>query len=354
MNPPIDILVAMSGGVDSAVAAAILKREGRRVCAVHFLLPGPETGRDALVTKTRRICGHLGIPLVLRDVRQAFDREVITPFRAAYLNGVTPNPCVLCNERVKFPQLADEANRMGAPSIATGHYSVLALETGRPRLRRGADPGKEQSYFLHRLSAAVLARTRFPLGRMTKAEVEREAVRLGLPVQPGQESQEICFLGGADYRHLIQEGNACADVPGRIVDSRGAGVGTHSGAYRYTIGQRHGLGIASPRPYYVLEIRAKQNEVVVGRREDLYSSRVAAEDFVWTGGIEPIKGAIEVLAQIRYRHKAARAVFEMTGSNRVSLTFHEPQWAVTPGQALVCYDRETVLGGGWIVRSSHS
>ncbi|VBB46957.1 tRNA-specific 2-thiouridylase MnmA [uncultured Desulfatiglans sp.] len=354
MNPPIDILVAVSGGVDSAVAAALLKREGRRICAVHFLLPGPETAREALIAKTRRICGHLGIPLVLRDVREAFDREVITPFRAAYLGGLTPNPCVLCNERVKFPQLVDEADRMGAPSIATGHYAVLTAEDGRPRLGRGADPGKEQSYFLHRLSAAILARTRFPLGRMMKAEVEREAVRLGLPVEPGHESQEICFLGGEDYRHLIQEGNGRTAAPGRIIDIRGAFVGAHSGAYRYTIGQRHGLGIASPRPYYVLEIRAQQNEVVVGRREDLYSSNGVAEDFVWKGGIKPIQGKIEVLAQIRYRHKAAPAVLEMTGSKRVSLTFREPQWAVTPGQALVCYDGETVLGGGWIVRPPQS
>lgn len=354
MNPSADILVAVSGGIDSALTAAILKREGRRVCGVHFLLPGRENLREALIAKTRRICEHLGIPLLLRDVREAFRTEVITPFRAAYLSGLTPNPCVLCNERVKFPQLAVEADRLGAPLIATGHYAIATAEGSRPVIARGADPGKEQSYFLHRLSGGLLTRTRFPLGAMTKADAEREAVRLGLPVEPGCESQEICFLGGADYRDLIQESDTPTPATGRIVDARGATVGIHSGAYRYTIGQRHGLGIASPRPYYVMEIRAQQNEVVVGRKEDLYSSRVAAESFVWTGGIGRIKTKIEVLAQIRYRHRAAPAVLEVTGPDRILLTFHEPQWAVTPGQALVCYDRETVLGGGWIVRSFQS
>ena len=354
---PSSVVVALSGGVDSSVAAALLLREGWEVEGLHFYLPARQSKtqaqmqakRQAKESMVRKVAEHLHIPVSVLDLEEEFTRRVIGPFCDAYRKGLTPNPCVRCNPEVKFQQLLGFADEKGIDWVATGHYARLEREgTGRVRLWRGKDPRKEQSYFLHRLSLAQLSRTLFPLGTMTKTETRRLANELGLPTSREPESQEVCFLGDSDYRGFLeQEGAGYVQKKGDIVDTKGRKKGEHLGTYRYTIGQRHGLGIASSRPYYVKELIPEKNLVVVGRKEEVFSSRVEVDSFHWLGEDLP-RGPVQVLAQIRYRHRAAPARLKTLTGGRASVDFDRPQWAVTPGQALACYEGERLLGGGWI------
>jgi tRNA-specific 2-thiouridylase len=350
---PGGVAVAMSGGVDSSVAAAILKSEGWEVRGVHFWLPAPEGTADRRKDRARAVAAHLEIPFRVLDLRDLFKRKVIAPFVEAYLQGFTPNPCVRCNEQVKFDALLRLADEEGLEAVATGHYACLSERGGGGGidLLRGKDRKKEQSYFLHRLGQRHLARALFPLGGWRKEGAMAKALGAGLPITEFGESQEICFIPEGDYREFIAHHRpAGMNRPGTIVDACGKVLGDHRGVHHYTIGQRQGLGIASSRPYYVKRIRVKTNEVVVARREDLYSRRVEAEDVHWVEGDLPdLRGRGPILAQIRYRHRAAPGRLSMLSQDRVVFEFDEPQWAVTPGQALVCYEGERVLGGGWIV-----
>ena len=348
---PTSAVVALSGGVDSALSAALLKRGGWEVHGLHFLIPASLKGVESRAERVEMIAGRLGIPLTTLDLREDFKRQIIDPFKDEYLQGQTPNPCVTCNERIKFKYLMQYAQGHGMDSLATGHY-VRIRRRGEDfpfELLRGKERGKEQSYFLHRLSQNVLSKALFPLGEMSKSEVREAARKMGLTLHTSPESQEICFLPGRDYRHLIEsEKGIGAMAMGHIINDQGEILGEHGGFYRYTIGQRKGLGIASHRPYYVKEIRPDTNEVVVGRREDLYAKRVQAEHFSWICG-EPPQRVMKAHAQVRYRHRAAPGRLEVLSRDRVDFIFDEPQWAITPGQALVCYDGETVWGGGWIM-----
>jgi tRNA-specific 2-thiouridylase len=263
---------------------------------------------------------------------------------------LTPNPCVICNQEIKFESLLYYADRNGILHIATGHYARLEKNkiSSFTELYRGKDGRKEQSYFLHRLNQRVLSRAVFPLGDTRKSENRIQAKKMGLPVGSAHESQEICFLSGKDYRFFIEaHRHDILGGRGDIVNTRGEILGRHSGAYRYTIGQRQGLGIASSQPYYVKRIRPETNQVVVARREALFSKSVEAERFHWIGAT-PSEAQMEARAQIRYRHKPAAGVLNILPSDRVRFVFHEAQWAVTPGQAIVCYGGDRVLGGGWI------
>ena len=345
------ILVALSGGVDSSVAAALLQNAGHNVQGLHFILPSPENIIQQRVARVREIVDYLKIPLEILDLRAVFERELITPFVNAYLNGLTPNPCVRCNPLIKFEQMVRHAVAHQFHFMATGHY-VRVKRAGRNNpisLWKGKDRQKDQSYFLHRLNQQQLSKTIFPLGHMTKAETRTRAGQLGIPCHANRESQEICFIPKMDYRHFIESRcNGGTFRKGPIINLQGDRVGEHEGIHRYTIGQRHGLGIASSRPYYVKALEPEGNRVIVGRREDLFSKGVVANDFHWISPFKPTEHAA-LSAQIRYRHKPVSGRLEMLSSRDGRFIFDQPQWAVTPGQALACYDGDRVLGGGWIV-----
>jgi tRNA-uridine 2-sulfurtransferase len=351
---PTSVVVAMSGGLDSSMAAALLKSAGWQVHGLHFLLPAPALITDARIKEAEKIARHLEISLRIIDLRNDFERLIIEPFVGAYFQGITPNPCVSCNALIKFAKLLRYAKENGIHFIATGHY--CRLETGdegrEVKLLRGRDNRKDQSYFLHRLEQVCLLRSVFPLGDMSKEEAKEQANKMGLPVPSIPESQEICFIPENDYRLFVETRmGPGVNKRGDIISTEGQKLGEHDGAYRYTIGQRQGLGIASSRPYYVKEIRPEANEVVVARKDALFSRRVEAAIFHWIGKM-PSEKVIEVQAQIRYRHRAAPGSMEVISPDEVRFTFDEPQWAVTPGQALVCYDGLRVLGGGWIKRNA--
>jgi tRNA-specific 2-thiouridylase len=346
------VVVALSGGVDSAVAAASLKMIGWQVYGLHFLLSDPLSMTDGRIAVVKQVSEHLNIPLVILDLRETFHQCVIAPFIDAYLKGLTPNPCVVCNQEIKFEFLFDYAKQHEIDYIATGHYVRIRKKDKNKyfELLRGKDRRKDQSYFLHRLNSSFLSKTVFPLGELNKDEVRRQALEMRLPVQSVSESQEICFIPENDYRPFIEKQRGPGvNEPGNIINIRGEVLGQHMGAFRYTIGQRQGLGIASSRPYYVKEIRPGTNEVVVGRKETLYLTRLEANGFSWIGEV-PARRVMDAQAQIRYRHKPTSGRLEVISSDKVAFVFDEPQWAVTPGQALVCYEGERVLGGGWIRR----
>ena len=349
-HPPSEAAVALSGGVDSSMAAHLLKEAGWKVHGVHFKLPCLSLDQERKINTAESIAEFLRIPFHVIDIREEFSRKVIDPFVLDYLKGLTPNPCISCNPRIKFASLYHFIQVHEISCMATGHYARLGRESDSTTvgLFRGKDRKKDQSYFLHRLSREILSKTLFPLGEMTKEEVFARAASLKLPSCENEESQEICFLGSLDYRvFLEQKAGENAQREGVIINRQGDILGEHKGVYRYTVGQRHGLGIASSMPYYVKEIRASENQVVIARRGELYSKMVNAEQFKWLDH-PPKENCIEVLAQIRYRHRAAPGLLEILSPSQVRLTFRDPQWAVTPGQSLVCYQGEQVLGGGFI------
>lgn len=352
------ILVGMSGGVDSSVAAALLKREGHEVTGVTLRLWPGEEGPEApwqrrSCCKTgiaRHVCEVLGIPHRVVDREAAFRREVVDDFLAAYPAGRTPNPCVRCNARVKFAALLELARETGCDQVATGHYArVERTGTGAWRLLKGADPAKDQSYFLYRLNPADLAALRFPLGGMTKARVMGTARALGLPADEIDESQEICFVGGGgggDYRDFLAAERPDAAAPGDVVDTAGNVLGRHGGVALHTIGQRRGLGVAAGRRVYVVGTDAATRRVVVGGPDDLLARGLEAD------GWHPLApfAAGPVAARIRHRGAATPAWAEVDGT-RLTVRFDAPQRAVAPGQRVVLYRGEVVLGGAVIDRA---
>lgn len=347
---PSDIVVALSGGVDSSVVAALLKIRGWNVRGLFLILPAPGSTGEKRLKGVEAVTDHLQIPLEVIDLTEKFSESVVEPFVNAYLKGLTPNPCVICNEEIKFRHLSLYARQKGIPYLATGHYAKAVKRQGITELLRGTDPEKDQTYFLHRLNQDSLSMAIFPLGEMTKKDVGNFAIELDLPCRETSESQELCFLSDGNYREFLENRfGSRIDMNGDIIDSHGGKLGKHDGIHRYTIGQRHGLGIASSRPYYVKEIRPDTREVVVGRKEELFSKNVDAELFNWTGPL-PSSNEPDLKAQIRYRHKAASGRLIVTGSSSVRFEFEEPQMAVTPGQALVCYTADRLIGGGWIIK----
>ncbi len=373
------IAVAMSGGVDSSTVAAILAREGNSVVGLtlqlwdqtrlagrHGIPDAPKAGRCCSlddVYDARRVAEHLGIPYYVVNQEDRFERDVVRPFVDEYLAGRTPVPCSLCNNHIKFDQLLKTARSIGAERIATGHYAVNEYDTERRRwiLKRPADLAKDQTYFLFGLTQEQLAHTLFPLGHMTKPEVRAIARQHGLKLAEKPDSQEICFVPGGDYKsflvaYLEEQGEPVAETAGELVAATGEVMGRHEGIFHFTVGQRKGLGLASPTPLYVLNIDPASHRVTVGADSELATRELLAERVNWIS-IAALTEPMRVRAKIRHRHEPAWATLEPAkGAGRnsagagdaVLVTFDEPQRAVTPGQSAVFYDGDEVVGGGWI------
>lgn len=352
------VLIGMSGGVDSSVAAALLVRDGYRVIGITLNVwpEGENVGvierEDACcalgaVEDARRVCAALDVPHYVVNFRDTFRRYVIDNFVQEYRRGRTPNPCVRCNQFIKFDALLAKAEALGADYVATGHYArITRTPEGRLALRKAADARKDQSYVLYVMTQERLARAIFPLGDRTKDETRQLAEELRLHVAGKPESQEICFVPTRDYRDYLREHEPAALSPGPIVNHEGQELGRHEGVAFYTVGQRRGLGVASSKPLFVSEIRPEANTLVVGDEALLYRDEACVESPNWMA-IERLDGPLRVTAKARYKAEQVAASIEPDG-NRVRVVFEEPQRAITPGQTIVFYDGDVVVGGGTI------
>jgi tRNA-specific 2-thiouridylase len=335
------LAVAMSGGVDSSVAAALLKQAGYEVSGLHMRLG---EGINDNLAALERTCKRLDLPLYNVNLEKEFRRLVIDYFCREYGRGRTPNPCVACNRYLKFGILLEKALETGADYLATGHYARVEATTEGHRLKKAVDISKDQSYFLYTLGQETLRHLRLPLGELTKERVKDIAKELGLPAVSHHESQDVCFVPGNDYRAFI-----AANMPlrgGDIVDINGKVLGKHGGLALYTVGQRQGLGLTSAEPLYVLEIDAENNRIVVGSREQALHNVLIARSLSWVAGNAP-ELPLAITAKIRYKApEAAAKLYPADGG--VEVRFSEPQSALAPGQSVVFYQGETVLGGGII------
>jgi tRNA-specific 2-thiouridylase len=353
------VLAALSGGVDSAVAAALLVEAGYEVIAISMLLAGNAEGHDGGCCSiddfqdARRVAEQLDIPYYVLNLKETFRSKVIDVFTAEYLRGRTPNPCLLCNRDLKFDLLWQRARELDAHCVATGHYARVEYNTAHEQyqLLRAVDQRKDQSYFLFTLSQAQLARTLFPVGHLTKDEVREKARALDLRVAEKPESQDICFVPDGNYARFIEQRLTAAQraqVPaGDIVSQDGHVVGSHDGIHQFTVGQRRGLGLGGlPEPQYVTQIDAERGRVTIGPKSQLMTRGLAATGVSWIEGM-PIQEVIATV-KIRSRHPAIPSRIVTQSEDRAEVWFQESYPAVTPGQAAVFYDGERVLGGGWI------
>ncbi len=360
----------MSGGVDSSTVAALLKAEGRDLIGLTLQLWNQRrlAGREGMpeqvegrccslddVYDARRVAEQLGMPYYVVNEQARFERDVVRPFVDEYLAGRTPIPCSLCNNHLKFDQLLKTARQIGADRIATGHYARNRFdpERGRWILSRPADRSKDQTYFLFGLTQEQLSRTLFPLGEMTKPEVRALAGEHGLALAQKPDSQEICFIPGGDYKkfleaYLDEQEEPMPATAGVLAMSSGQQVGSHGGIHNFTVGQRKGLGLSGPDPFYVLAIDPATHTVTVGSESELYTSRFRVNRLNWVSILQASPG-LRVTAKVRHRHEPAPAVLTPLSDELLEVAFDEPQRAVTPGQAAVFYNGDEVVGGGWIV-----
>ena len=353
------VVVGMSGGVDSSVAAWLLKKQGYDVIGVTMQIWQDEEnivqeenggccGLSA-VDDARRVAAAIVIPYYVMNFKDEFQKSVIEYFTKEYLAGRTPNPCIACNRYVKWEALLQRSLSIGADYIATGHYARIEhLPNGRYAIRRSATMEKDQTYALYNLTQEQLARTLMPVGEYSKDRIREMADEIGLLVAHKPDSQDICFVSDGDYASYIEENSDAKITPGNFVLSDGTVVGKHKGIIHYTVGQRKGLGLSLGHPVFVLEIRPETNEVVVGSNEESMSRYVRADQVNFMT-VEDLTEPKRVWAKIRYNHRGAWCTVEKTGEDEILCTFEEPQRAITPGQAVVLYDGEYVLGGGTII-----
>lgn len=351
------IAAAISGGVDSIRAACLLQEQGHEVIGIHmrFLPSSGESGElAALVVEREQLLMELAekcrLPITIVDLREKFDSTVIAPFVETYRRGLTPNPCIRCNPEMKFGALLNEAVKLGADKMATGHYVRLIPPSGadgRFRLRQGKDKTKDQSYFLMGLKQEQLSRALFPLGEHTKDETLGWARNNGLAPLITEDSQEICFIPSGDYADFVRRRCSGENAEGPIVDLEGNCLGRHRGIFSYTVGQRRGLGIPSTEPFYVVGIEPEKDTVCVGRAKDLFRSELTVHGVNWVS-IDPPTAPVACRVRIRNLHKPSPALVIPEGDDTVRVRFVEPQRAITPGQAAVFYMDDTLLGGGII------
>jgi tRNA-specific 2-thiouridylase len=344
------VAVAVSGGVDSLIAAHLLRESGHNVFGLHFLTgfdPTPVSSGDTHALQ--EIGRQLDMPVHIVDLAEDFKASVIAYFRSTYLAGRTPNPCLVCNPLIKFGRLLDVARDLGAHHLATGHYARIQSDPDeRPRLFRGLDGSKDQSYFLARLTPDQLARAIFPLGTLRKEQVYALADKRGLSPITASESQDACFIRQKAYGEFLKHETALSDRPGPIENRAGEIVGQHRGLHHFTVGQRRGIGCPGADPYYVIALDPSTNRLIVGAEHDLYRSAFRVCEVNWIR--RPAQFPVQASVQIRYRHRAAAARLEMTAAGEdIQVQFASPQKAVTPGQGAVFYMGDEVIGGGWIV-----
>ena len=353
------IVIAMSGGVDSSVAAALVARSGDEAVGVSMQLydqregaPGHGFGSCCTLDDlhdARRVARRLGIPHYIMNFERQFEEQVIADFVGEYARARTPLPCARCNSDLKFSTLLDRARGFGASAVATGHYARIDRDPGPGtlRLRRGRDAAKDQSYFLFSLTQAQLSAARFPVGELTKPEVRAHARDLDLHVADKRDSHEICFVPDGDYAAFVERRSPEAGTPGDITDTAGRVLGRHAGIHRFTVGQRKGLGLSAREPLYVVRVEPDSRNVIVGPAAALAQTSLTAGTVNWITGAPP-GGPVEADVQIRHRHPAAPALVTPLDGQRAQVEFLEPQRAIAPGQAAVFYQSDVVLGGGWI------
>lgn len=347
------VAVGMSGGIDSSVAAALLVEQGHEVIGIslHMFKEGSRCCSIDDVNRARRICDQIGMRHYVMNVVEEFKEAIIRPFADEYARGQTPNPCIFCNRDFKFGALMKRAHQLDCTHLATGHYVRVEERDDGFHLLKGMDPGKDQSYFLHRLSQQQLAHAMFPLGALTKAAVRAYALEKRLPVEGARETADLCFITDAGPAPLVESYHPELGHEGAILNAAGQTVGRHRGIHHFTIGQRKGLGVAARAPMYVKNLNAKDNVVTVAERSELFSSSCQLADVFWTTPSPPV-AEMMVSARVRYRHEGVAARLKMQDTGTWLLDFEEPQFAVTPGQAAVMYDGDEVLGGGWITKGS--
>lgn len=344
------VVIGMSGGVDSSAAAYLLKEKGYEVIGVTMKMwsCGHKTD-DSAVRDAKSVCDTLGIEHHVLDFESAFKNTVVAQFIDEYFAGRTPNPCIMCNRYMKWEALLKYAESIGAKDIATGHYAqIVKLDNGRYTLRKSA-AGKDQTYMLYRLTQNQLAHTLMPVGLYPKSKIREIASDIGLLVADKPDSQDICFLPDGNYQKFLAEYGNKKIVPGNFVTKEGRVLGQHTGITNYTIGQRKGLNLSMGHPVFVTEIRPETNEVVIGESEDLMTTIVKAKEVNWMA-VEQPKEALRVTAKIRYAHKGSSATVTVTGEDTVTVVFDEPQRAATPGQSVVFYEDDMVIGGGTIYK----
>jgi len=341
----IHVFVAMSGGVDSSVSAHLLKEAGYQVSGIHLrLFPKTEPASDRAAADLEETCRLLQIPLHYVNLETDFKERVITYFLEEYRLGHTPNPCIRCNQSIKFGLLLEKVRQMGGDFLATGHYARIENSSPGLRLLKGIDRLKDQSYFLYILNQLDLAQILFPVGGLNKAEVKQLAASLGLPAANHKESQDICFIPGNDSRAFLSRN--LAPVPGEIVDIDGKVLGQHPGLAYYTVGQRQGMGVSASERLYVIQLDTLSNRLVIGPQSHLFKRRLTAGKLNWISG-QPPESKILVTLKFRYRSPEVKGVIEVR-NNRVEVEFAEPQKAIAPGQSVVFYQEDLVLGGGII------
>lgn len=352
------VVVGMSGGVDSSVAAYLLKEQGYDVIGVTMQIWQDEetltTSENAgccglsAVDDARRVADYLGIPYYVMNFKNEFKQYVMDDFALEYYKGRTPNPCIRCNRYVKWESLLKRSLAIGADYIATGHYAnIIQLKNGRYTLKKALSP-KDQTYALYNLTQEQLSRTLMPVGAYTKEEIRKIAESIGLPVAHKPDSQDICFVQGGDYKKFLEAYTGTKLPVGNFVDMKGNIIGTHTGIANYTVGQRKGLNLSVGYPVYVIEIRPGTNEVVIGTNEDIFSRKLNA-NYVSLMSISELNNKLTVSAKVRYNHQGAPCTIRKTGEDQIECVFEQPQRAITPGQAVVFYDGEYVVGGGIIM-----
>lgn len=352
------IVVGLSGGVDSSVAAYLLKQQGYDVIGVTMVNFREEnregtqkSGADKIVEDAARVAAFLKIPHHVVDFCPQFKENVIDYFIKEYFSGRTPNPCVVCNRYIKWKAMMEQGEKLGAYYLATGHYArVEALPNGRYAVKCSVSAAKDQTYALYGLTQEQLIHTVMPLGAYTKEEIRRIAAQIGIPVAEKPDSMEICFIPDKDYAKFIEKTTGTVVPPGNYVNTRGEVIGTHQGIIHYTVGQRKGLNLSMGHPVFVTEIRSKTNEVVIGESKDVFSS-VLRCSHLNAMSVPAFESGMEVIAKIRYNHKGAPAVLKKLGEDELLVEFKEPQRAITPGQAVVFYQGDYVAGGGIIDES---